>query len=51
MERFRELAPTRKPVAIQRWSLRRVGLTIWVLAVALALISIFVDNLNDIGLL
>jgi tRNA A-37 threonylcarbamoyl transferase component Bud32 len=50
MEQFRELAPARKPVAIQRWSLRRVGLTLWVLAVTLALISIFVDNLNDIGL-
>jgi tRNA A-37 threonylcarbamoyl transferase component Bud32 len=51
LERFRELAPERKPVAIQRWSLRRFGLTIWVVMVALALISIFVDNLNDIGLL
>ena len=51
LERFRELAPERKPVAIQRWSLRRFGLTIWVVMVALALIAIFVDNLNDIGLL
>jgi tRNA A-37 threonylcarbamoyl transferase component Bud32 len=51
MERFRELAPERKPVAIQRWSLRRVGLMIWVVIVALALISIFLDSLDDIGLL
>ena len=51
MERFRELAPEREPVAIQRWSLRRLGLTVWVAVVALALVSIFVDNLSDIGLL
>ena len=51
MERFRELAPDRKPIAIQRWSLRRVGLTLWVSVVTLALISIFLDNLDDIGLL
>ncbi len=51
MERFRELAPEREPVAIQRWSLRRLGLTVWVAVVALALVSIFVDNLGDIGLL
>ncbi len=51
LERFRELAPTRKPVAIQRWSLRRVGLTIWVALIALALVAIFVSNLQDIGLL
>jgi hypothetical protein len=51
MERFRELAPERKPVAIQRWSVRRVGLMIWVVVVALALISIFLDSLDDIGLL
>ncbi len=51
MERFRELAPERTPVAIQRWSLRRVGLTAWVAVVVVALVSIFVDNLSDIGLL
>ncbi len=27
-ERFRELAPPREPISIQRWSLRRVGLTV-----------------------
>jgi len=50
MERFRQLAPERKPVAIQRLSLRRVGLTLWVALVMSALISIFVGNLSDIGL-
>jgi hypothetical protein len=50
-EQFRQLAPEREPVAIQRWSLRRIALSIWVVAVAGSLISIFVDNLSDIGLL
>ena len=50
MVRFRELAPERKPVAIQRWSLRRVGLAIWVGLIAAFLIAIFLENLNDIGL-
>jgi len=31
---FRALAPPREPIALQRWSLRRVGLAITVLAVA-----------------
>ena len=50
-ERFRELAPEREPVTIQRWSIRRIALSIWVVFVAGSLISIFVDNLGDIGLL
>lgn len=48
--RFRQLAPERKPVGIQRWSVRRIALSIWVLVVTLALIGIFVDSLGDIGL-
>ena len=48
--RFRELAPDRSPVAIQRWSFRRVGLTAWVALVGAAVVSIFVSNLSDIGL-
>lgn len=51
LERFRELAPDREPVAIQRWSVRRIGLTAWVALVAAALVGIFVSNLTDIGLL
>jgi hypothetical protein len=31
---IRALAPTRQPVAIQRWSVRRVGLNLLVLALA-----------------
>ena len=51
LEHFRRLAPHRKPVAIQRWSLRRVALTAWVALIAAALVSIFLENLSDIGLL
>jgi hypothetical protein len=50
LERFRELAPAREPVAVQRWSWRRVGLTVWVGLVAFALVAIFIGNLGDIGL-
>jgi tRNA A-37 threonylcarbamoyl transferase component Bud32 len=48
--RFRELAPDRELVSIQRWSLRRVGLTIWVGFVGAFLVAAFVSNLSDIGL-
>jgi hypothetical protein len=47
---FRRLAPTRRPVAIQRWSLRRVGLMLWFVAIGLILASIFVDYHRAIGL-
>jgi tRNA A-37 threonylcarbamoyl transferase component Bud32 len=47
---FRELAPARRPVAVQRWSLRRIGLMLWVAAVTMILVSVFVDHLAQIGL-
>jgi tRNA A-37 threonylcarbamoyl transferase component Bud32 len=50
LERFRSLVPERTPVRIQRWSLRRVGLSLWVLAVCVGTTAIFVSNLADIGL-
>ncbi|MCP5031413.1 MAG: hypothetical protein GY939_06370 [Actinomycetia bacterium] len=51
LERFRQLAPDRQPVAIQRWSVRRVGLTAWVALFTAALLAIFLGSLSDIGLL
>ncbi|MCP4960512.1 MAG: hypothetical protein GY925_14745 [Actinomycetia bacterium] len=51
LKRFRELAHDREPVAIQRWTLRRVGLTVWVAFVVATLTSIFFGSLSDIGLL
>ena len=50
LERFRELAPERPPVSIQRWSLRRVGLTLWVVLLAFAVVSMFISSLGDLGL-
>jgi hypothetical protein len=47
---FRRLVPDRPPVAIQRWSLRRVGLMVWMTVLAVAVVSVFVSNLEDIGL-
>jgi tRNA A-37 threonylcarbamoyl transferase component Bud32 len=47
---FRRLAPARRPVAIQRWSLRRVGLVLWFVAVGLILASISVEYHRAIGL-
>jgi tRNA A-37 threonylcarbamoyl transferase component Bud32/membrane-associated phospholipid phosphatase len=49
-QRFRALAPPRAPVAIQRWSWRRIGLTVWMLSVTVAVTAVFVSNLRDIGL-
>lgn len=50
LEDFRALAPERPPVRIQRWSFRRIGLMVWVLAIAAAVIGIIVSNLPAIGL-
>jgi tRNA A-37 threonylcarbamoyl transferase component Bud32 len=41
---FRALAPHRDPVRIQRWSLRRVALTVWVAIVAFIAISLITSN-------
>jgi tRNA A-37 threonylcarbamoyl transferase component Bud32 len=50
VEEFRRSVPERLPVAIQRWSIRRVGLMLWMLLLVTAIASIFVANLEDIGL-
>ena len=49
--RFRELAPDRKPISIQRWSIRRVGLTAAVLLGALLVSQMVVNNLVGAGLI
>jgi tRNA A-37 threonylcarbamoyl transferase component Bud32/membrane-associated phospholipid phosphatase len=41
---FRALAPARQPVAIQHWSLRRVGLGLLVLALAVLAVLVVVYN-------
>ena len=44
--RFRELAPKRRPIAIQRWSVRRIALALAVLFGALLAISLVLDNIQ-----
>ncbi|HYI44533.1 MAG TPA: phosphatase PAP2 family protein [Actinomycetota bacterium] len=48
--RFKELAPPCRRVSIQRWSWRRLGLTLAVLVGAAILTSIAVDNVKGMGL-
>ena len=43
---FRALAPPHPPIRIQRWSLRRVALTLWVLLIAFLVLSLVVSNWN-----
>jgi hypothetical protein len=46
LARFRELAPPHRPIAIQRWSLKRVGVTLMVAAGFLVALALVVDNLR-----
>ena len=50
VERFRELAPPRRPISIQRWSLRRVGLTLSVLVLGLIALQFAFVNLGGAGI-
>ena len=49
--RFRELAPPRKPISIQRWSMRRMGLTLGVVILSLILMSLAFSNVRGAGLI
>jgi tRNA A-37 threonylcarbamoyl transferase component Bud32/membrane-associated phospholipid phosphatase len=46
LARFRELAPQRPPIAIQRWSIRRIGLTLLVAIGFLVALALIMDNLQ-----
>lgn len=48
---FRELAPPSPRLSIQRWSLRRIGLALWVALLCALGISLGIGNLQGIGLL
>ena len=41
---FRALAPPRDQIPIQRWSVRRVGMTIWVVFIAFLALSLVLQN-------
>jgi tRNA A-37 threonylcarbamoyl transferase component Bud32 len=47
LERFRELAPNRRPIAIQRWSFQRIALTVAVVFGGFLLVSLLVDSLKS----
>jgi membrane-associated phospholipid phosphatase/tRNA A-37 threonylcarbamoyl transferase component Bud32 len=49
VKRFRELAPAREPISIQRWSLRRVGLALVALLGLAVLLGLIIDNLRGLG--
>jgi tRNA A-37 threonylcarbamoyl transferase component Bud32 len=48
---FRELAPARRVVPIQRWTLRRFGLTVVVIGALLVALALLFANLRSAGLL
>ncbi len=48
---FRALVPERRPVRIQRWSLRRIGLTLGTLLGAFLVVVLVLSNLHGAGLL
>ena len=50
VRQFRELAPERRPIAIQRWSWRRVGLTVGIGVLALMMVSLAFSNFRGAGL-
>jgi len=47
LRRYRELAPPRRPIAIQRWSFQRIALTVGVAFGALILFSLLLENLSS----
>jgi tRNA A-37 threonylcarbamoyl transferase component Bud32 len=49
LEAFRELVPPREPVKIQRWSVRRIGLSVGVLLLGLLIVGSVLGGLNDTG--
>jgi tRNA A-37 threonylcarbamoyl transferase component Bud32 len=51
MDEFRELGPARRLMPIQRWSVRRVGLALWVATLAAGGLVLGLGNLPGIGLL
>jgi hypothetical protein len=46
LDRFRQLAPAREPISIQRWSAQRLLLTAAAVVGALTLVALFLDSLR-----
>jgi hypothetical protein len=51
MAQFRALAPPRPRIKVQRWSMRRIGLTIAVLVGGILGAVALLDSLRETGLL
>ena len=51
IEAFRKLAPERSPISIQRWGLRRLGLSAAVAFGGIVMIVVTFQNLRGVGLL
>ena len=47
--RFRELAPPREPISIQRWSTRRVALAVAAVAAIILFVTLVVQNVTGAG--
>jgi tRNA A-37 threonylcarbamoyl transferase component Bud32/membrane-associated phospholipid phosphatase len=50
LEEFRALVSHREPIRIQRWSLRRVLLTVWVVLLTVFGLAFVIGNLGNAGL-
>ncbi|CAN5724375.1 hypothetical protein BH20ACT23_BH20ACT23_28440 [soil metagenome] len=48
---FRKLTPRRRPISVQTWSFRRVGLWAWVILLTIIAIATISENLQGAGLL
>jgi hypothetical protein len=46
LDRFRQLAPAREPISIQRWSAQRLLLTAAAVVGTLTLVALFLDSLR-----
>ncbi|MCP4964860.1 MAG: phosphatase PAP2 family protein [bacterium] len=51
VEEFRRLAPEAEPISIQRWSARRIGLTLVAAALAIVILGTIVSEVSGQGLL
>jgi hypothetical protein len=47
VDRFAALAPEHEPIAIQRWSMRRIALTVRTVVVIAAFVALLAVNLAD----
>jgi tRNA A-37 threonylcarbamoyl transferase component Bud32 len=48
---FRDLAPQAEPISIQRWSRRRIGLSLAAVLAGLLLLSLLIENIQGRGIL